>query len=61
MSFFTREQRYEMLCAIKQGTQPGTPLTEEEEQFIQRFAKEMFDEIMRDPEVLAVMQRLKLR
>jgi hypothetical protein len=66
MSFFTREQRYEMLCAIKRGYTanpylPVTPLTQEEEQFIQEYATEKFNEIMKDPEVVAVMQRLKDR
>ncbi len=65
MSFFTREQRYEMLCAIKRGhTNPNLPtraITAEEEAFIVEFATEKFNEIMRDPEVVAVMERLKNR
>ena len=66
MSFFTREQRYEMLCAIKRGAKvnpnlPVTPLTAEEEQFIQDFAFEKLTEILKDPEVMAVMKRLKDR
>jgi hypothetical protein len=61
MSFFTREQRYEMLCAIKRGTRQGASLTKDEEQFIRDFAQEKFDELLRDPEVLAVLQRMRDR
>ena len=61
MSFFTREQRYEMLCAIKRGQRAGTTLSAEEEKFIQDFAFEKLTEILKDPEVMAVMKRLKDR
>lgn len=61
MSFFTREQRYTMLCAIKRGVKVGSPLTVEEEQFIQDFAFEKLTEILKDPEIMAVMKRLKDR
>jgi hypothetical protein len=69
MSFFNREQRYEMLCAIKRGswwngqdlTDFQRELTAEEEAFIQDFAMEKFNEVMRDPEVVAAMKRLKER
>lgn len=65
MSFFTREQRYTMLCAIKRGHNnpyiSQKPLTAEEEAFIVEFATEKFSEIMNDPEVVAVMRRLKDR
>ena len=69
MSFFNREQRYEMLCAIKRGswwngqdlTDFQRELTADEEAFIVEFATEKFNEVMRDPEVVAVMQRLKER
>lgn len=61
MSFFTREQRYEMLCAIKRGRRQGAPLTAEEEQFIQDFAQEKLLDLLKDPEVMAVMLRLKNR
>jgi hypothetical protein len=69
MSFFNREQRYEMLCAIKRGswwngqdlTDFQRELTAEEEAFVVEFATEKFNEIMRDLEVVAVMQRLKDR
>jgi hypothetical protein len=53
-----------LLCAFKRGDNPRIPqraLTEEEEQFVQEFALEKFDRIMQDPEVVAVMQRLKER
>jgi hypothetical protein len=68
MSAISREKRYEMLCDIKRtiGTDkapaswPKT-MTDEEEKFIQEFAQEKFDEIMKDPEVVAVMKRLKNR
>ena len=61
MSFFAREQRYEMLCAIKRGQRQGTTLTAEEEQFIQDYAQEKLFEILEDPEVMAVLKRLKDR
>ena len=61
MSFFTRQQRYEMLCAIKRGAREGSPLTAEEEQFIQDFAFEKLTEILGDPEVKAVFERMKDR
>ena len=61
MSFFTREQRYEMLCAIKRGTRQGAPLTKEEEDFIQDFAQEKLNEILSDPEIMAVFRRMKDR
>lgn len=61
MSFLSREQRYEMLCAIKRGTRRGDPLTEEEEQFIQDFAFEKLTEVLSDPEVMAVFKRMKDR
>lgn len=65
MSFFIREQRYEMLCAIKRGHSnpnlPKRPLTDEEEAFVIEFATDKFHEMMEDPEVVAVMRRLKYR
>ena len=64
MSFFTREQRYQILCAIKQGKfRDGYPstITADEEAFIVAYATEKFDELMKDPEVVAVMKRLKDR
>jgi hypothetical protein len=61
MSFFTRQQRYEMLCAIKRGDRQGTALTAEEDQFIQDFAFEKLTELLKDPEIMAVMKRLKDR
>jgi len=61
MSFFTREQRYTMLCAIKRGDRQGTALTAEEEQFIQDFAFEKLTELLQDPEIMAVFKRMKDR
>lgn len=68
MSFLTREQRYNQLCSIKRTMQAGTApahwpksLTEEEQAFIVEYATEKFDELMRDPEIVAVMKRLKDR
>ena len=57
----TSEERYNYLCEVKRGLWgPNTgPITAEEEAFIVEFATEKFNEIMRDPEVVAVMQRLK--
>ena len=61
VSFFTREQRYEILCGIKRGTRRGDPLTAEEEQFIQDYAFEKLTEVLTDPEVKAVFERMKDR
>lgn len=64
MSFLTREQRYEMLCGIKRRSNPnlpGGPLSVDEEQFIQDFAQEKLFEILEDPEVMAVLKRMKDR
>ena len=68
MSFLTREQRYQMLCAIKRGgrvTASGIAkndeLTEEEEQFIQDYAQERLFDLLKDPEVMAVFNRMKDR
>ena len=61
MSFFTREQRYQMLTAIKRGDRQGTALAAEEEQFIQDYAQEKLFEILEDPEVMAVFRRMKDR
>lgn len=66
MSFLTREQRYDLLCSIKRCTATGKgrthmhrELTEEEEAFVVEFATEKFNEMMEDPEIIAVMKRLK--
>ena len=65
MTFMTREERYKLLCQIKRDEQSGKVLrgglTAEEEAFVVDFATEKFNEVMRDPEVVAVMQRLKDR
>ena len=60
MSFMTREDRYNYLCEVKRGLWgPNTgPLTKEEEAFIVEFATEKFEEVMKDPEVVAVMRRM---
>ena len=61
MSFLSRLQRYEFLKAVKQHTFPGMVLTKEEDQFIQDFAFEKLTEILSDPEVKAVFERIKDR
>lgn len=61
MSFLSREQRYEMLKAVKSGRLAGAPLTAEEEQFIQDYAAEKLREMLSDPEVMAVFKRMKDR
>ena len=61
MRFYTRQQRYTMLCAIKRGAREGSPLTADEEQFIQDYAMEKLTEILQDPEVMAVFKRMKER
>lgn len=62
MSFFTKEQRYTMLCAIKRGhNNPSIPqrsLTKEEEAFIVEVATEKFGDMMNDPEVAAMVWQL---
>ena len=58
MSFFTKAQRYEMLSAIKRGGRSGAALTAEEEQFIRDFATEQVQELMKDPECQAAMDRI---
>jgi hypothetical protein len=59
MSFFSREQRYEILCAIKRGKLARhDSLTAEEEQYIQDFALLKVQEILSDPECQAAMDRL---
>jgi hypothetical protein len=62
-NFMRREDRYAYLCEVKRGVWgPNTPpLTAEEEAFIQDFAMEKLNEILSDPEVMAVMRRLKNR
>lgn len=60
MSFRSREQRYQSLCAIKRGfVKTSTPLSAEEEQFIQDYALEKLLDILEDPEILAVFKRMK--
>lgn len=61
MSFFTREQRYQYLCEVKRGLWGPNkpPLTQEERDFIVEFATEKLNEVLKDPEVVAVMKRLK--
>ena len=61
MSFFTVQQRYEILCSIKRGERKGDPLTAEEEQFIQDYAQERLFELLKDPEVMVVFKRMKDR
>ena len=61
MAFFTREQRYEMLKGIKQGKSQGSPLTKDEEQFIQDYALEKLNSLLEDPEVMAAFRRMKDR
>ena len=53
-----------MLCAIKNGKfrpEYPTKISEDEEAFIVAFATKKFYELMADPEVVAVMKRLKDR
>ena len=58
MSFFSREQRYEILCAIKRGKVAGSKLTFEEEQFILEYAQAKAIAFLEDPEAQAAMDRL---
>ena len=63
MGFFTREERYNYLCEVKRGLwgPHKPPLPRADEAFIVEFATEKFNEVMQDPEVVAVMKRLKER
>lgn len=69
MSFMSRQERYTFLTSIKrnQGTDRIKPefanykLTAEEEQFIQDFAMEKLNELLADPEIMAVFKRMKER
>ena len=69
MSFMTRQERYTFLTSIKRnrGTDRIKPqfanyqLTQEEEDFIQEFATEKLNELLSDPEIMAVFQRMKDR
>ena len=69
MSFMTRQERYTFLTSIKRnkGTDRIKPefanyvLTQEEEDFIQDFAQEKLNELLSDPEILAVFRRMKDR
>jgi len=58
MSFFTKAQRYELLSGIKRGGRRAKPLTAEEEQFIRDFATEQVQDLMKDPECQAAMDRI---
>lgn len=69
MPFFNRQERYNFLTSIKRckGTDRIKPeyadyeLSEEEEQFIQDYAMQKLQDVLSDPEVMAVFQRLKDR
>lgn len=58
MSFLTREQRYELLKSVKRQ---GGVLSVEEEDFIMDYAWEKLQEVLSDPEVMAVFKRMKDR
>ena len=69
MNFMTRQERYTFLTSIKRnkGTDRIKPqfanyeLTAEEEQFILHFAMEKLNELLSDPEIMAVFKRMKDR
>ena len=69
MSFMTRQERYTFLTSVKRnkGTDRIKPefanytLTQEEEDFIQDFAQEKLNELLSDPEIMAVFRRMKDR
>ena len=60
MSFFTPEQRYTMLCAIKRGSSnPNLPrgqLTPDEEKFIRDYAADKLERVLKDPEVRNILK-----
>ena len=63
----SRQERYTFLTSIKRtkGTDRIKPqfanytLTQEEEDFIQEFAQEKLNELLSDPEIMAVFKRMK--
>jgi hypothetical protein len=60
MSFLSRQQRYEFLCAVKKGLLGNNPqLTQEEEQFVQDYALERLKDALSNPETMEVFKRMK--
>jgi hypothetical protein len=59
-----QEQRYNMLRDIKRGNIVSFPqrnLTVEEEEFIQDYAMQKLNETLSEPDIMAVLQRMKDR
>jgi len=65
MSFISQEQRYNMLRDIKRGTNierlHNRCLTAEEEEFIQDYAMQKLNETLSEPDIMAVLKRMKDR
>ena len=64
MSCLSQEQRYNMLRDIKRGNIVSFPqrnLTVEEEEFIQDYAMQKLYETLSEPDIMAVLQRMKDR
>lgn len=64
MSCLSQEQRYNMLRDIKRGNIVSFPqrhLTAEEEEFIQDYAMQKLNETLSEPDIMAVLQRMKDR
>ena len=64
MSCLVQEQRYNMLRDIKRGNIVSFPqrnLTVEEEEFIQDYAMQKLNETLSEPDIMAVLQRMKNR
>ena len=65
MSCLSQEQRYNMLRDIKRGINiasvPNRCLTAEEEEFIQDYAMQKLNETLSEPDIMAVLQRMKDR
>lgn len=64
MSCLSQEQRYNMLRDIKRGNIVSFSqrnLTVEEEEFIQDYAMQKLNETLSEPDIMAVLQRMKDR
>lgn len=64
MSCLSQEQRYNMLRDIKRGNIVSFSqrnLTVEEEEFIQDYAMQKLYETLSEPDIMAVLQRMKDR
>lgn len=57
MGIASRSQLYSLLCAVKRG-EFGGKLTEEESKFMQEFAREKLEEVLKDPLVKELFEQM---